>query len=1051
MHNPHENKKLLEKLERCITVFDPYIFEPLASPEFEMYETDAHLRAVPAAEVFGPATPRWGHAGGSCWFRFAYRPAAALAGVPLYVMPQVGGYEALLWVDGAPQGTFATKIVVTRHGNHYCDLLCAAADPAHSYEVALEFYAGHPVEGCQPFEVTPTAHSDFSFAATKLLVCTKNQLVADFLYDLRILLQLAQMLDEGSFRRAQVLNTLEQVHLVLRYAPEECPRAQWLESLRAARAAMAPCLACKNGSSAPQAVLTGHSHMDTAWLWPVRETVRKNARTIANQLSLMRQFPEYRFIQSSSLHSHMLETEYPALFEQVRAQVQAGRYEINGAVWVECDCNLVGGEALIRQFLWGQRYTQKTFGVRSDCFWLPDTFGYSAAIPQIMRGFGVRYFLTTKLAWNDTNTFPWETFMWEGLDRSQVLAHFFVMDTWPDPKGLLERLNGVGYADCLHNKQVSQKRLVAFGFGDGGGGPQFEMIELARRMADVEGCPKVRYASASAFMQELAADATHTALPTYKGELYLELHRGTLTAKQQIKKNNRLCEIALHNLDLLTVLSAVRAEIEPSDAAYRALWGTLLQNQFHDILPGSCIPAAHDDSLRETGALLQEAATQIARHTHTSKRGPLCEQAAKIALFNPLSFARTDVQYLPLAQGCTAVPVPGSGLQTQRVTLRDGTAVLAVAGAALAPLCTTPLAVTLQSTPSDAAHAAVSAFTATEHTLETPFYSVAFAPNGAIAALTDKRTGRALCGPQGMNCFYSAEDVPAAWDGWDIDADCLTKLAPDGALQSRCVAANGAVEYRIRSSYRVCSASVVRQDMIFYADSSLIVFDTELVWNDPHQLLQVAFDTTVQAPFARHEIQFGHIQRPTTRNNPYQQAMFEVCNHKYSDLSEPGYGIALFNDCKYGCSALGGRLTLSLAKGGMRPDPRGDCGTYTFRYALAPHTGGFYAASVVQPAYCFNLPALPMDFDAPASAQTPLVLVDAPNMVVETVKPCEDAQHAFIVRLYECEGTAVRTQLHLGVPGATASLCNMLEEPTEPLLDALVLEPFQIQTIQVQF
>ena len=371
--------------------------------------------------------------------------------------------------------------------------------------------------------------------------------------------------------------------------------------------------------------------MDTAWLWPTAETVRKNARTIANQLSLMEQYPEYRFLQSASCHTAWMQREYPALFERMREAVAQGRYEMNGAVWVECDCNLVGGEALIRQFLWGQRYTRDTFGVLSDCFWLPDTFGYSAAIPQIMRGFGVKYFLTTKLAWNDTNTFPYETFTWRGIDGTDVLAHFFVMDTWPDPKGLLERVNGVGYRDCLHNKQISHQRLIAFGYGDGGGGPQFEMIETARRLADLEGCPRVRYSSASKFMQSLEAEGRE--FPEYRGELYLELHRGTLTGKQQIKKNNRMAETALHDLELVTVLAAVHSGAPACGAACRPLWETLLVNQFHDILPGSCIPEAHDESLRQTTALLEEAGRRLDATLRPEQMG---------GVLNPLGFARTD-------------------------------------------------------------------------------------------------------------------------------------------------------------------------------------------------------------------------------------------------------------------------------------------------------------------------------------------------------------------------------------------------------------------------
>lgn len=1023
MLNGKQNQKLLQKLNKCLEVFEPYVFEKQVSLPYRVWQTEEHWYRIPPDDGrFAAPGADWGGPWTTCWFRAEYTPAPELAGQPLYLMPEVGGYEGMLWVDGRPQGTYATKIVVTRHGNHYCDRMCAAAEPGRAISLALEFYAGHYVQGCQPFETRED--TGFRHPCGPLWVCTKNQLVADFLYDLRVLLQLAEMLGEDSFRTGQILNALTEAHKVLYYDPAHTPRQVWLDSLCAARAALRPALEAKNGDGAPEAVLLGHSHMDTAWLWPVSETVRKNARTLSNQLSLMDQFPEYRFFMSSACHYKMLEEHYPDLFARMKERIAEGRLEANGAVWVECDCNLVGGEALIRQFLWGQRYTLEKFGTLSDCFWLPDTFGYSAAIPQIMQGFGVRYFLTTKLAWNDTNQFPYETFRWVGLDGTEVLTHFFVMDTWPDPRGLLERVNGVGYKDCLHNKQQVPKRLIGFGYGDGGGGPQFEMIETARRLADLNGCPRVRYDSASRFMRELEADRDR--LPAYRGELYLELHRGTLTGKQQIKKNNRMAETALHNIELLEVLDAVRSARPADGGACRPLWETLLRNQFHDILPGSCIPEAHDVSLRETGALLEQADALL--------KGLLRPERAS-GVFNPLGFVRSDVFYLP-ADRLLSLP----GAATQLVTLRDGSVQLAVDGVTQQPFAHTALEW-------QPGRELPSAFAADGNVLETPFYRAEFTENGAIASLLDKRTGRELCAGRPLNTFLTAEDVPAGWDGWDIDADCLLKLAPDGVLTDRTVAADGAVEYRLRCRWTVCSASVIEQDIIFYANSPLVVFDTRLHWNDPHRLLKTCFDTTVQSPFARQEIQFGHIQRPTTRNTPVEQAKFEVCNHKYTDLSEPAYGVALLNDGKYGVGVEDGTLTLTLAKGGTRPDDRGDVGVYRFRYALLPHTGGYSAAACVLPAYCFNDPPLLSGL----AGTGPLVRVEAANIIPETVKPCEDGGSAFILRLYESEGSRTRTALHLRDTAWRAELCDMMERPQALCPSVLEFRPFEIKTIRVTY
>ena len=1023
MLHPKQNKKLLEKLSRCLSVFDPYIFSKQSSLPYRVWQTEEHLYQPPPDDGrFSQPGSEWGGPGTTCWFLTEYTPDPALKGQALFLMPQVGGYEGLLWIDGTASGTFATKITVTRHGNHYCDLLCPAANDKHTIHIALEFYAGHYVRGCQPFETHPD--TGFRYPYGPIWVCTKNQPVADFLYDLRVLLQLVEMLGEDSFRAGQILNVLTKVHEVLLYDPENSPWEDWLDSLRRARELMRPALEAHNSTGAPEAVLLGHSHMDTAWLWPVSETIRKNARTISNQLSLMDQFPEYRFFMSSACHYKMLEEHYPALFEAMKQRIKDGRLEANGAVWVECDCNLTGGEAMIRQFLWGQRYTLQKFNKLSDCFWLPDTFGYSAAIPQIMKSFGVKYFLTTKLSWNDTNQFPFETFLWVGLDGSEVLTHFFVMDTWPDPKGLLERINGIHYENGLHNKQLPAKRLIAFGYGDGGGGPQFEMIETARRLKDLEGCPKVHYDSASHFMEELE-DAP---LPRYRGELYLELRRGTLTNEQQIKRNNRMAEQALHNLELLEVLNAVQQNRPADGKEFIPLWETLLRNQFHDILPGSCIPEAHDRSIQETNGLLATA-NQMMQET--------LRQGSTFGVFNPTSFIRDDVLYLSAED----VPCGIAGARTQQITLADGRRLTAVAGVHQEPLSHTPL------TKEDHLCGLPSPFRREENRLYTPFYIASFLENGTISSLIDLRNGRELCDGLPLNTLLTAEDVPAAWDGWDLDADCLLKLRSDGNNGEMTVAADGCVEYRLRCRRTVCGNSWLEQDIVFYADDPLIVFDSTLHWNSPHHLLKVCFDTTIQSSFARHETQFGCVQRTTTRNTAEEQARFEGCNHKYTELSEPSYGITLLNDCKYGVGVENGRMTLTLAKGGMRPDDRGDVGVYSFRYGLYPHLGGYCADLCVRPAYLFNY--LPLA--SSCEEEPPLVAASAPNIVVETVKPCEDPDMAFILRLYECEGTDTRTQLFLQDPSWTASVCDMMERSSSPCGKVLHFRPFEIKTIRVNY
>lgn len=1034
MLNDAQNRKLLAKLRRALEAYEPYFFTGVSKLPFRMYETDERLHAIPDDALFESPETRtagtaWGGESRTCWFSASFTVPPELDGQTLYLRPDVGGYEAMLWVNGAPRGTFATKIVVTRHGNHYCDCICTHARAGETLRLHVEFYAGHYVIGEQPFE--ERVRSDFRFDAKSFTVCTKNQDVVDFALDLRILLQLADKLPASSFRRAGILNALTLVHQVLCYDPDAAAQDVWRASLKAARKAMAPALAQTNGDSAPTAALVGHSHIDTAWLWPLDETVRKIARTTANQFSLLDQYPEYRFVQSASYHTWRMERDYPSVFDELRRRVAEGRYEVNGAVWVECDCNIPTGEALVRQFLWGQRYNESRFGKTSDAFWLPDTFGYSAAIPQIMRGFGVKYFLTTKLAWNDTNDFPYDTFRWTGIDGSQVLTHFFVIDTWPDAAGLLERVDGIGYRDCIRCKQASDKRLVAFGYGDGGGGPQFEMIEAARRLADLEGCPKVTYDSVSGFMQTLEQNADR--LPEYDGELYLELHRGTLTNKQQIKKNNRMAENALRMLELLECEAAVRERRAASGESLRGMWNTLLVNQFHDILPGSCIAPAHDQCLAEMGAMLREADERLHSAAHGADAGTC------YTLWNAVDTPYKDVCYLPDAQGMDC-PLPGVTLQD--VQRPDGTRVTAVQGLCLPPLGS--IAIPLRES---ARRAQSSPFRLEGDTLTTPLLRVRFDGEGRIVSFVTLSDGMEWCaGP--FNELLFGEDVPAGWDGWDIDADCMMKLRPDARLLERSVTADGPVEFRIRCTYAVCERSTLVQDMVFRADSPLVEWDCLLHWNDRHRLLKAAFRTNVRSNFVRNEIQFGCIQRPTTRNNTREQAMFEVCNHRYTDLSEPSRGLALLNDCKYGVSAEGGTLALTLAKGGMRPDDRGDEGVYTFRYGILPHAG--FSADVTRAGIRFDRRPLAV----PGALEQPAFLwTDAPAVVVETVKPCEDACVAVIVRLYECEGTRTAAHLLAGFGVTHAEECDMMERPVRPadLSQPLAFAPFEIKTLKLYY
>lgn len=775
--------------------------------------------------------------------------------------------------------------------------------------------------------------------------------------------------------------------------------------------------------------------MDTQWLWPLQETLKKCARTYANQMNLMEQYPEYIFIQSSAFHSQMIKEHYPKLFEQIKERVKEGRYEPNGGAYIECDCNIPSGESMIRQFVWGQRFNKENFHYRSDCFWLPDTFGYSVALPQIMKGCGIDYFLTTKMDWNDTNRFPYDTFYWKGLDGTKVLSHLNKSHLRPDPETLI-RWVGESEGESLCEKSVADMRLFSYGFGDGGGGPEYEMIEMARRVQDTEGVPKAEHMTVSSFMHQLEEKMEYPS--NYSGELYLELHRGTLTNQHTIKRNNRLAETALHNLEYALVRRAVQEQKAADTTEIRPLWQTLLRDQFHDVLPGTCIPRVHESTRREVAEVIEKAREQM-KETMASAE----QEREKVFVTNTLSFARNDVLYLDYREG---YKIAGDYPQ-QIITDLDGKKKLAVMN------CEIPSFATISLTWIPGTPEGESAFTVDGKTITAPHERIVLNEKNYIASYFDLEADRELRGDgYALNTFLFGEEVSAGWDNWDVDADFESRLTDCAVLEKSEIVSDGPVELRIRNQYRLTEKSDITQDMILYAGTKEIRFETRMNWQEEHRFLKTAFDTSVFTDQALQEVQFGYIKRPTTRNDSVEKAKFEVSNHKYTCLAETRYGAAVLNDCKYGISVEGSGMHLSLHKGGIRPDYLGDKGVHDCTYAFLPYAGSFSAEHVIRPAFCLNVK--PVVTESGQAADT-FAAVDAANVIIDTVKPSEDEERAFVLRLYEAEGTAANTRLVLNLPVERVERTNMLEETEERLEEkqeiSLRFRPFEIKTLKVYY
>ena len=1026
-------ERMLKKLRRFEDTLNPMLFKKVAGIESLLsYETTDRLYSVPDDSMCSVMNVGdiWGGEESFCWMKTEFIVPEELDGKTLFIMPHTEGYESLLWVNGKPFGTFNTKIVFTGHGNHYCDMLKANVKAGEKIDIALEVYSGHTFYGSHPLE-NELKIREYNYRFGGLDICVKDEYINEFYFDLRVINELTATLPDHSFRKGQLINALYEVNKRIYQAFEDVDDETFRAGLRAAHPYLKEVLAVKNGPEAATIGVIGHSHMDTAWLWKATETIKKCARTYSNQISLMEQYPEFKFVQSSACHSDMILKHYPELFEDIKEKVLEGRYEPNGGVWVECDCNITSGESMIRQFLWGQRFTRKHFGYTSDSFWLPDTFGYSAAIPQIMKGCKVDYFLTTKIDWNDANKFPYDTFYWQGIDGTKVFTHFNRTIGSPFPENLDKIVTGSNYNEHpIRERNVTNKRLIAFGHGDGGGGPQFEFIENFRRIKDLNGVAKAEYMTVSEFMNMLEAEAKYPT--TYVGELYLELHRGTLTNQHNIKRNNRKAEFLLRDLEYLTVANAVKSGEVASDEKIHPLYEKLLLNQFHDILPGTCIGEAHKLSLKETGEVIETAGKLIAE----AVKG----EGECISITNTLSFDRTDPIFIECEEGYIA-DVP---CKQQTYKNLDGKNVLIISGLTIPAFSS--VKINLIKGEADSS----SEITLCENGVSTPFAEVKFDSKGYIDSLVDKRMGREVRGNgYPLNTFIIAEDLPLAWDNWDIDADMESKYADESELISREIVSHGAAALVIRSKYQISKKSTITQDAIYFADTAEIRFDTLMDWQDNHRFLKTCFDTNISNNHARFEIQFGNVMRPTTRNDSVEKAKFEVVNHKYTDLSETRFGAAILNDSKYGISVEGGNMRLSLHKGGVRPDTNGDRGLHKTVYSFLPHEGGFATENVVRPAYELNVPAIVSKGEYEATA---LIVPKAANVIVEAIKPCEDNEKAFIARLYEAEGTITNCPIELFEGAKKVEITNMLEEVEGELVgNNLTFGAFEIKTLKISY
>lgn len=1007
-----------ERLKIWDEAFGANLYKPLGEIELSGFTAGEQLTPEQAGEQPFRPFPKgtlWGEKWEYGWFRAEVTlPDEA---EDKRIMLHIGaGPEMLVFVNGREAGSIDKQ--------HALVELTDRGVPGRRFEIYAEVYAGHGVR----------AESGGIFSRDSIPVpeppkhqCMVgsshfgiwNEEVFRIYADYHTLYELWKAMPDSDLRTMKLGEALQRFTLIADFEAEEPLR---IESIRRAGEILRPLLEKHNSDTVPEYTIFGQSHIDLAWLWTQEETKRKSARTYANQVRLMERYPDYKFLLCSPTVLENLKEYYPKLFARVKELAREGRFLPEGGLYVESDANLAGGESLIRQFVLGKRWFKEEFGADSRVAWLPDTFGFTGALPQIMAGCRVPYFATQKLVRCDpeSDPFPYNVFWWEGIDGTRVLSHIFKKNNTVFNSGELRRR----WEEDRNQKQGIDTFLYPFGYGDGGGGPTEIMVEMAARCRDLEGAPRCTMESPAAFFDRLDGRKIRN---VYYGELYLAWHRGTYTAQAGIKRGVRRTEYALREAEYLAGLMRLAGKYKhPSEEEkvlrkLEELWKTLLIQEFHDILPGSSIQRVNEEA-REALELAERESRLLAER--------LLEELAGGAVFNSLSWERSwrgsqlpacGYVTLPAGYGADGVRQQQDGARSESVQMES--AVAAEGGNIV---------------------------------FEGASYRAEIDGKGRIVSLTDSASGYEYA-KEPLNDWKLYRDVNVDYDAWELGrmyeqaAEELsggrisrTEREPDGSLIVT-------VEHRERYF-------TARQRIILTYAGPGIDFETEIDWRERHRILKVDFPTTVYTREVLEEIQFGYIRRPTHRSRRYEQDLYETCHHKYAALTDGENGFAVLNDCKYGLSAEDSRLSLTLLRAPVLPDMTADMGVHRFTYSIMPFSGPFAASRVTEEAYERNVEVTVSGGGnsgacgestgsgktvcgggrfAPDAAESAFSFfaLEGGHAVLETCKPAFDREDGVVLRLYESKGCAgvATLKLNAALHVKRACVCNMLEEPGQEL------------------
>ncbi len=1007
----HDDRRLTEvRLDRFLRErIKPAVY-PRSVP-LELSSWEVPDEPVPAMEALRQDfTPRehgtaWGRPWSTLWLRlqgqvpdaWGTRPGTSVEiVVDLGFSGDLPGFqcEGIAW---RPDGTII-KAISPR--NQYIPLKLLGS--GISVDFYVEAAANPDLSQGWSFAPTPygdkgTAGSDPKYRLGQIVIAEFNQTVWELQQDIWTLSGLMHELPMELPRRHEILRALE--HMLDVMDPDDVPG-----TAAAGRAALAGVLARPAYASAHELLATGHAHIDSAWLWPVRETIRKCARTFSNVVALMDEDPGFVFSCSSAQQLAWIKEYYPELFARIREKVKAGQFVPVGGMWVESDTNMPGGEAMARQFLEGKSFFLDEFGLECQEAWLPDSFGYSAALPQIVKAAGSKWFLTQKISWNQVNRMPHHSFNWEGIDGTRLFTHFPPVDTYNS------ELSGRELAHAERNYRDHGRgttSLVPFGYGDGGGGPTREMLAAARRTADLEGSPRVRIGTAASFFTK--AQDEYEPLPVWVGEMYLELHRGTYTSQAKTKLGNRRSEHLLREAELWCATAAVRTGFSYPAAELKRLWRLVLLQQFHDILPGSSIAWVHQDAERNYTAVAQQLEASIA-----AAAAAVLGTGGREFLLNAAPHERRGVPALAAAEPVTA----------------ERTVAAAEAGGG--------------------------------YVLDNGIVRAVINPDGLLASLMDYASGREAIAPgQFGNLLELHRDTPNEWDAWDIDAFYRRNVVALTAARSVTLERDPRDDSpdAIVVVEREAGSSAVTQRITLAAGADSLAISTAVDWQESEKLLKLGFALDVRADRSAAETQFGHVFRPTHLNTSWEAAKFEICAHRWIHVSEPGYGVAISNASTYGHDVTrnvreddGGTTTtvrLSLLRAPRFPDPGADRGRHELHVTIRP---GASIADAVEEGYRTNLAPRMVKG---AHGVEPLFTVFNQGLVIEAVKLAEDGSGDVIVRLYESLGERSTGLVTANFEARGVHPVDLLERPVAAPgvtagLDAaeLVLRPFQLVTLR---